>query len=743
MQTRKCAFCGADATESFPISSQSPDGTGAESGEGSRQEIWLCRAHAQTYRLFRERQQRRAREMAAERQRAEEARQMAMILHTRRVAAEIEDLIVDLTAEAEQGKLLPVIGRDAIIDQVITVLSRMTKNNVALLGEPGVGKTAIVEGLAQRMVRGDVPEWFRGRRLISVHMHNLVAGTRFRGDFEERMKQLIEIAREERWIVFIDEMHTILGAGSAAGTAADAGQILKPALARGDFAVIGATTNKEYKIIEKDPALERRFQPIEVPEPGEREVIAILKGLTPRYEAHHGVEITDEAIEAAVRYAATHVQTRKFPDKAIDLIDEAAAKLRIEAHRERSQAAPLPTPEELEARARELSAQIEEARAAGQMDAWEKLRAEAEELKQLAAQLSAQAQKPRLTAEHIASLVEKRTGIPAGEIGADELARLKRLERMLRESVVGQEAAVDAVIRAIRRARLSGGKRRQPQGRFLFLGPTGTGKTHVARMTAKALFGSEDALLQINMSEYSEPHSKARLIGSPPGYVGHEGGGWLTSQIKRRPHRVILLDEIEKAHPDVWTLLLQILEEGKLTDGRGETVDFRHTIVILTSNIGQQKQIQLGKQIGFVPSEPGASKPKVLREEALKELRRIMPPELLNRIDDIIVFDRLTTHQAAEIALRRLREIAALLKEEHDIELIWREDVPAFLSARGFDEIYGARNIHRVIQREVEDLIHDAIVEGEITRGSRVGLEVAEGAVQLVVLTEDEPVPAS
>ncbi|MGE5577290.1 MAG: ATP-dependent Clp protease ATP-binding subunit [Syntrophothermus sp.] len=631
----------------------------------------------------------------------------------------------DLTELARQGKLDPVIGRAKEIERVIQVLSRRTKNNPVLIGEPGVGKTAIAEGLAQKIVNGDVPEVLNGKRVVTLDMGALVAGSKFRGEFEERLKKVMEEIRQAGDVIlFIDELHTIIGAGAAEG-AIDASNILKPALARGELQSIGATTLDEYrKHVEKDPALERRFQPIMVGEPTVEESIAILEGLRDRYEAHHRVKITDEAIDAAVRLSDRYVSDRFLPDKAIDLIDEAGSRVRLKG---------MVAPPEL----KELEEKIEEARmekeAAIKNEEFEKaakLRDKEQSMREeLATRKSDWEQKRGLEhgivdAEEIAQIVSSWTGIPVAKLSEGETERLLKLEEVLHQRVIGQEEAIKAVARAVRRARAGLKNPKRPVGSFIFLGPTGVGKTELARALAEALFGDEDAMIRLDMSEYMERHTVSRLVGSPPGYVGYEEGGQLTEKVRRKPYSVVLFDEVEKAHPEVFNVLLQVLEDGRLTDAKGRTVDFRNTVLIMTSNVGAQDIKRTGN-LGFrTESEEQATYDR-MKEHVLEELKHTFRPEFLNRIDEIIVFHPLTDHEIAQIVDLMLADLKKHMKEV-GLEVEVSAAAKDLLARKGFDPEYGARPLRRAIQRMIEDRLAEAMLEGRFKSGSSVMVDVGE-----------------
>lgn len=640
----------------------------------------------------------------------------------------------DLTQAARDGKLDPVIGRQEEIDRVIQILSRRTKNNPALVGDPGVGKTAVAEGLAQKIVSGDVPENLKNKRLIALDLTGMIAGAKYRGEFEERIKNVLEeLKKAHDVILFIDELHMIVGAGAAEG-AVDAANILKPALARGEIQMIGATTLDEYrKHIEKDAALERRFQPVTVNEPSPEDAVAILKGLRDRYEAHHGIQISDEAIEAAVKLSVRYVSGRQLPDKAIDLIDEACSRVRMHAM------TPPDTLKEAEDSLSALQAQKDEAVRAQNYEQAAKLRDEESHKKEEIEKLrkvwdeTKAAAKGAVTPEDIAEVIAGWTGIPAARLTEDEGERLLHLEDTLHARVIGQDEAVGAVSRAIRRGRVGLRDPKRPIGSFIFLGPTGVGKTELCKTLAEAMFGDENAMLRFDMSEYMEKHSVARMIGSPPGYVGYDEGGQLTEKVRRKPYSVILFDEIEKAHPDVFNILLQILEDGQLTDGQGRKVDFKNTVLIMTSNIGAQKITgKTHKTLGF----GGDSKNGVeqsfedIKKEVLSDLKEAFRPELINRIDEIIVFNRLTEDEIGQIADGMLHQVASRM-EEMELTMEWTDAARAHLVKAGFDPVYGARPLRRAIQSEVEDLVAEDFLRGTIKRGEHVVLDEQAGRLTL------------
>ncbi len=628
----------------------------------------------------------------------------------------------DLTALARDGKIDPVIGREKETERVIQILSRRTKNNPCLIGEPGVGKTAVVEGLARRIAEGVVPETLEGKRIITLDIPGMIAGAKYRGEFEDRMKGVMkEVSEDKSIILFIDEIHTIIGAGAAEG-AVDAANIIKPALARGDMQVIGATTISEYRAhIEKDAALERRFQSVSVGEPTPEEAVLILRGLRDKYEAHHKVKITDEAIDAAVKYSVRYIADRYLPDKAIDLIDEAASKVRIGAL-----SAPAPI-KELEEKLRAAAAEKEAAvssqdfeRAAEKRDEEKRLGEELEKAKE--------GWKNRDEIKHlsigesdIAEIVHAWTGIPVERLGEDESERLLHLEDELHHRIIGQKDAVSAVSRAIRRARVGLGDPRRPMGSFIFLGPTGVGKTELCKALAAALFGDENAMIRIDMSEYMEKHSVSKMIGSPPGYVGFDDGGQLTEKIRRNPYSVVLFDEIEKAHPDVFNILLQILEDGILTDAKGRKVSFKNAIIIMTSNIGASSFTDRSAKLGFGGDgdKEGESDGERVREKVLEALRSTFRPELINRLDEIIIFDRLSAEEIESIARLMLSSVEKRLSER-GITCEFSPEVVSVLAKEGTDPVYGARPMRRVIQSRVEDALSTELLEGRITEGSRV-----------------------
>ena len=627
----------------------------------------------------------------------------------------------DLTELAAAGKLDPIIGRNTETERVIQILSRRTKNNPCLIGEPGVGKTAVVEGLAQRIVDGDVPETLEGRRIVTLDISAMLAGSKYRGEFEERMKGIMaEVMKNPSVILFIDEIHNIIGAGAAEG-AVDAANILKPALARGEIQVIGATTIDEYrKHIEKDAALERRFQSVMIGEPTPEEAEQILLGLRDKYEAHHKLKISDEAIAAAVKLSVRYIGDRYLPDKAIDLIDEAASRLRI-----KSRTAP-PDLKAMEDKLRAVTAEKEAAIKAQDFERAAQVRNEEKKLSEALEKAKAEWQSKHddknlvVTEDDIAEIVTAWTGIPVKKLAQEESERLLNLDQILKERVINQDEAVSAVARAIRRGRVGLKDPRRPMGSFIFLGPTGVGKTELSKALADVLFGSENAMIRVDMSEYMEKHSVSKLIGSPPGYVGYEEGGQLTEKIRRSPYSVVLFDEIEKAHPDVFNILLQILEDGILTDAQGRRVDFKNTVIIMTSNVGAQSITGKRTAIGFYSGE-GERKAdhERIKTAVLDELKRTFRPEFLNRVDEIIVFNKLTQEDINKIAHIMLRDVAKRI-ESMGIKISFSDELVEMLAREGMDEIYGARPLRREIQRRIEDTFASEMLEGKFTAGDTV-----------------------
>ncbi|MBQ4338798.1 MAG: ATP-dependent Clp protease ATP-binding subunit [Clostridia bacterium] len=620
----------------------------------------------------------------------------------------------DLTAAAMQGKIDPVIGRGKEIERVIQILCRRTKNNPCLIGEPGVGKTAIAEGLALKISTGEVPDLLREKRIVSLDLTGMVAGTKYRGDFEERIKTAIdEVQKNGNIILFIDELHTLIGAGSAEG-AVDAANILKPSLARGEMQVIGATTLDEYrKHIEKDSALERRFQPITVGEPSVEEAIDILKGLRDKYEAHHKVKITDEAIESAVKMSSRYIGDRYLPDKAIDLVDEAASRVRLQAF-----TLP-PELKELEEKIKSFAAEKASAVGAQDFELAAKIRDEEKELSQKLESEKRQwkekssRESGTVGAEEIAQIVSSWTGIPVAELTREESERLLRMEEVLHERIVGQNEAVNAVARAIRRGRAGLKDPNRPTGSFIFLGPTGVGKTELCKTLAATLFGDENAMIRLDMSEFMEKHTVSKLVGSPPGYVGYEEGGQLTEKVRRRPYSVVLFDEIEKANPDVFNMLLQILDDGVLTDSQGRKVDFKNCIIIMTSNIGAKQICNTVSNLGFSGDASGTLSQSKIKDAVMKELRNAFRPEFLNRVDDIIVFSRLSEENIEEIAHRMLAGLSKRLSAMN-IDITFDESAAKAAAKAGFDPVYGARPLRRAIQTDIEDRLSELLLEGKI-----------------------------
>ena len=633
----------------------------------------------------------------------------------------LDGLARDLTATAREGGLDPVIGRSKEIERVIEVLSRRTKNNPVLIGEPGVGKTAVAEGLAQQIINNEVPETLRDKRVMTLDMGTVVAGTKYRGEFEDRLKKVMdEIRQAGNIILFIDELHTLIGAGGAEG-AIDASNILKPSLARGELQCIGATTLDEYrKYIEKDAALERRFQPIKVDEPTTVESTLILKGLRDRYEAHHRVKITDEAIEAAVRLSDRYISDRFLPDKAIDLIDEAASKVRL-----RSYTAP-PNLKELEQKLDEVKKEKDAAvqsqefeKAASLRDTEQKLKEELEVTQREWKEKQGQ-ENTEVTPDDIAIVVSNWTGVPVRKLEQEESQRLLNMEKILHERVVGQDEAVKSVSQAVRRARAGLKDPKRPIGSFIFLGPTGVGKTELARAVAESLFGDEDAIIRIDMSEYMEKHTTSRLVGSPPGYVGHEEGGQLTEKVRQKPYSVILLDEIEKAHPDVFNILLQVLDDGRLTDSKGRTVDFRNTAIIMTSNVGAST-LKKSKYVGFTVQDVNHEYQE-MKDKVMEDLKRTFRPEFLNRIDETIVFHELNKDQLKEIVTLLADQLKDRLKAQ-GITIELSASAKDKIAEEGYDPEYGARPLKRAIQRRIEDRLSEELLKGNISKGTSVTID--------------------
>ncbi|GAB6384404.1 ATP-dependent Clp protease ATP-binding subunit [Enterococcus cecorum] len=641
----------------------------------------------------------------------------------------LDALARDLTRQAIEQRLDPVVGRNKEVCRLVQILSRRTKNNPVLVGEPGVGKTAIVEGLAQRIIHGQVPEDMLHKRVMMLDMGSLVAGTKFRGEFEERLKKIIdEIYNDGHIILFIDEIHTLIGAGSAEGSV-DASNILKPALARGEIQLIGATTLNEYqKYVEKDSALERRLAKVQVDEPSQEEAVQILQGLRPRYEEHHGLRISDEAIEAAVTMSVRYIHSRQLPDKAIDLIDESAAKVRLDASNKPSKVA------DLQNELVRVNAEKEEAIYNQAFEQAAQLRLEERKI----AEKLAQAQQKQIenqelqvvSAEDVAEVVSQWTGVPVQQIAKKESQRLMDLEKILHQRVVGQDKAVVAVSRAIRRARSGLKDPNRPIGSFMFLGPTGVGKTELAKALAQAMFGSEDALIRVDMSEFMEKYSTSRLIGSPPGYVGYEEGGQLTEKVRTKPYSVILLDEVEKAHPDIFNILLQVLDDGYLTDAKGRRVDFRNTILIMTSNLGAT-QLREEKSVGFNAVDQSEDQ-RAMEKRILEELKKAYRPEFLNRIDETVVFNSLDASEIHEIVKIMSRQIVARMAEQ-GIQLKITPSAIDVIGKAGFDPEYGARPIRRALQREIEDKLSEALISGQVQIGDAVTIGASKGHITLTV----------
>ena len=647
--------------------------------------------------------------------------------------AMLEQYCTDLTAQAEEGRLDPVLGREQEMYRLMQILSRRTKNNPCLVGEPGVGKTAVVEGLAQRLASGVVPEKMKDKRIYTLDLPGLIAGSKYRGEFEERMKGLIsEVKSNGNIILFLDEIHTMIGAGGAEG-AIDASSILKPSLARGEMQLIGATTITEYrKYIEKDAALERRFQPVTVEEPSQEQCVQILRGLRGKYENHHRVTISDKALEAAVRMPQRYITDRNLPDKAIDVMDEACSKVSLKGYR---------VPDNLtalEETVKELAVQKEEAIRKGdfteasliqkeQTQAEEKLDSVKKRFRKRTA-----VSKPEVTEEDIAEVVSAWTKVPVQKLAESDADRLKKLENVLHKRVIGQEEAVSAVARAVRRGRVGLKDPRRPIGSFLFLGPTGVGKTELSKALAEALFGSEESMIRVDMSEYMEKHSVAKMIGSPPGYVGHEEGGQLSDQVRTHPYSVILFDEIEKAHPDVFNILLQVLDDGHITDSQGRKVDFSNTVIIMTSNAGA-KAIVDPKKLGFAVKEDPAGDYKRMKQNVMDEVKMIFRPEFLNRIDEIIVFHALDKTHMKKIVTLMCRDLTKRLEDQMGIRLTLRESAKALIVEKGTDAKYGARPLRRALQTELEDKLAEAILKGEIKPGDRVEAGTVKKEIRFIV----------
>ncbi len=639
----------------------------------------------------------------------------------------------NLTEYAREGRLDPVIGREEEIQRVIQILSRRTKNNPCLIGEPGVGKTAIAEGLARKIVEGNVPETIRDKRVLTLDLSGMVAGSKYRGEFEERIKRVIsEVMSDGNVLLFIDEIHTIIGAGGAEG-AIDASNILKPSLARGELQIVGATTIEEYrKYIEKDPALERRFQPVMVDEPNEKESIQILKGLRDSYETHHQVTITDEALVAAVKLSMRYINDRFLPDKAIDLIDEASSKVRL------STFVDSPEIRKLEEENSQLEAQKEEAiRTELYEKAGEIKSRQLNNLKKIDALKEKQEKEKKerrlvVGESEIADIISSWTKIPVRKLEEEETERLKKLEEILHERVVGQDEAVKAIAKAIRRGRVGLKDPNRPIGSFLFLGPTGVGKTELSKALAEAMFGSENAMIRVDMSEYMEKHSVSKLIGSPPGYVGYDEGGQLSEKVRRNPYSVILFDEIEKAHPDIFNILLQVLEDGHITDAQGRKVNFKNTIIIMTSNAGAQRIVS-PKTLGFSSKEDKEFNYKKMRDGVMEEVKHLFKPEFINRIDEIIVFHSLTKEDIKKIVSIMLENMNKRTKEQMDITMKASNPVLEFLAETSYDQTYGARPLRRAIQNHVEDKLAEAVLEGKVKSGNTVTIRLKDKEIKFTI----------
>lgn len=640
----------------------------------------------------------------------------------------LEQYSRDLTEAAREDRLDPVVGRNAEVERVMQILCRRMKNNPCLVGEPGVGKTAVVEGLAQMIASGTVPEILADKRILSLDLSGMVAGSKYRGEFEERIKRVIaEVRAAGNVILFVDELHTLIGAGGAEG-AMDASNILKPALSRGEVQMIGATTRTEYrKYIEKDAALERRFQPVYVEEPTREETIAILQGLRSKYEEHHGVTISDDALEAATDYAIRYINDRFLPDKAIDLIDEAASRKKLGIF------AGNKTAKKAEETRHNLEEALEAALAEGDIEAAQALKKDLDKtdkkIEKTKHNMREKEQEQMLvTEEDVADVVSVWTKIPVSKITQTESQRLLKLEEILHKRVVGQNEAVETVAKAIRRGRVGLKDPKRPIGSFLFLGPTGVGKTELSKALAEAMFGNENAIIRVDMSEYMEKHSVSKMIGSPPGYVGFEEGGQLSEQVRKNPYSVILFDEIEKAHPDVFNVLLQVLDDGRITDSQGRTVDFKNTIIIMTSNAGAQRIVD-PKKLGFSNVENAESEHKDMKNNVMEEIKRMFKPEFLNRIDDIIVFRALLKEDVKGIAALMLKELKNRLAKQMDITLTYGDTVKNFIFEKGYDKKYGARPLKRAIQNNIEDSLAEEILSGKIQASDKVSMTVVDGKV--------------
>jgi ATP-dependent Clp protease ATP-binding subunit ClpC len=640
----------------------------------------------------------------------------------------LEQYSRDLTEAAREDRLDPVVGRNAEVERVMQILCRRMKNNPCLVGEPGVGKTAVVEGLAQMIASGTVPEILADKRILSLDLSGMVAGSKYRGEFEERIKRVIaEVRAAGNVILFVDELHTLIGAGGAEG-AMDASNILKPALSRGEVQMIGATTRTEYrKYIEKDAALERRFQPVYVEEPTREETIAILQGLRSKYEEHHGVTISDDALEVATDYAIRYINDRFLPDKAIDLIDEAASRKKLGIF------AGNKTAKKAEETHHNLEEALEAALAEGDIEAAQALKKDLDKtdkkIEKTKHNMREKEQEQMLvTEEDVADVVSVWTKIPVSKITQTESQRLLRLEEILHKRVVGQNEAVETVAKAIRRGRVGLKDPKRPIGSFLFLGPTGVGKTELSKALAEAMFGNENSIIRVDMSEYMEKHSVSKMIGSPPGYVGFEEGGQLSEQVRKNPYSVVLFDEIEKAHPDVFNVLLQVLDDGRITDSQGRTVDFKNTIIIMTSNAGAQRIVD-PKKLGFSNVENAESEHKDMKNNVMEEVKRMFKPEFLNRIDDIIVFRALSKEDVKGIAALMLKELKNRLAKQMDITLTYGDTVKNFIFEKGYDKKYGARPLKRAIQNYIEDALAEEILSGKLQASDKVGMSVSDGKV--------------
>ena len=639
----------------------------------------------------------------------------------------------DLTQMAAEGKLDPVVGREKEISRLIQILSRRTKNNPCLVGEPGVGKTAIAEGLAQRILAGSVPETIKDKRLVVLDLSGMVAGSKYRGEFEERIRKVVDEVRENQGILlFIDELHTIIGAGGAEG-ALDASNILKPSLSRGELQIIGATTLEEYrKYIEKDAALERRFQPVTVEEPSEEEAYEILKGLRPYYERHHKVEISDEALEAAVKMSVRYINDRFLPDKAIDLIDEAASKVQLSGYQASSEI------EDLSREIQEILQEKERAIKTGYLSLAKECQEKQKEAEARLEQLQVKEEKKnqrksgKVDEKAVASIVSDWTKIPVQRLTEGETRRLAQLEKELHKRVIGQEEAVHAVSQAVKRGRVGLKDPNRPIGSFLFLGPTGVGKTELSKALAQAVFGSEQAMIRVDMSEYMEKHSVSKLIGSPPGYVGYDEGGQLSEKVRRNPYSVILFDEIEKAHPDVFNILLQVLDDGHITDAHGRKVDFKQTIIIMTSNAGAQAIVE-PKQLGFISQKDEKKDYEKMKSGVMEEVRRLFKPEFLNRIDEIMVFHTLNKEEIRKIVLLLLQSLEKRCEEQMDIHLNVTNSAVDYIAEAGFDAKYGARPLRRAIQSKIEDRLANELLEGKIKRGDIVQVQYRNKEIRFIV----------